>query len=278
MFKKIVCEFCGKSFNGYVYKNYRPRFCSKSCVKKFLWTTDEFREKQKQSSRSNSCSCTMKVLWGSKKFFGMTGKYHSEETKRKIGQNHSPKGDFKKGNIPWNKGLTKFTDERVAKYGRDSGKSRKGTHQSESHIENMKNAITGKKRSQKSIANYKIAAKRRCEENQEYWKALRKSLNLRPNKQEKKLGSILQNLLPNEYKYVGDFSFILGGKCPDFMNINGKKKLIELYGSYWHRDDNPQDRINFFKQFGFDTLIVWEGELRDKNSLNVKLKKFHLVI
>ena len=110
-----------------------------------------------------------------------------------------------------------------------------------------------------------------------YWKRLQKSLNLKPNKQEQCLDSFLQKKLPGEYKYVGDFSFILGGKNPDFMNTNGKKKLIELYGSYWHKDDNPQDRIDFFKGYGFDTLIIWEKELEDEKSLNVRLEEFHLI-
>lgn len=72
------------------------------------------------------------------------GKHHSEETKRKIGQANKgnkakekfkqndpegyeiyiqkmkqmhPKSAWKKGHIPWNKGLTKETDERVKKQG-----------------------------------------------------------------------------------------------------------------------------------------------------------------
>ena len=53
-------------------------------------------------------------------------------------------GDFEKGHIPWNIGFTKFTDKRVAEYGKKSGDSRGGTHQTEIHIENMRKATTGK--------------------------------------------------------------------------------------------------------------------------------------
>jgi len=96
-----------------------------------------------------------------------------------------------------------------------------------------------------------------------------------PNKQELKLNSLLEKLLPREYKFVGDGQFILAGKCPDFVNINGQKKLIELYGDYWHRYDNPQDRIDLFAKYGWDTLIVWEHELEGKGILKEKLVKFN---
>ena len=60
------------------------------------------------------------------------------------------------------------------------------------------------------------------------------------------------------------------------MNINGRKSLIELYGDYWHKNDNPQDRIDHFKQFGFDTLVIWEKELKDQEMLVNKLQNFHV--
>jgi G:T-mismatch repair DNA endonuclease (very short patch repair protein) len=94
-----------------------------------------------------------------------------------------------------------------------------------------------------------------------------KNLDIRPNKLELRFKNFLDENFPNEWKYVGDGYTWIAGKNPDFMNINGKKQLIELYGNYWHRDDNPQDRIDHFKKYGFDTLIVWEEELKDTNKL-----------
>jgi len=99
--------------------------------------------------------------------------------------------------------------------------------------------------------------------NPERIKKMMQSLHRKPNLAEKKLNSLLQKTCPNEFKYVGNGEFILGGKCPDFMNVNGKKKLIELYGDYWHEGENPQERIDYFKQYGFDTLVLWEHEIRD---------------
>lgn len=43
---------------------------------------------------------------------------------------------------------------------------------------------------------------------------------------------------------------------PDFVNIK-KRKVIEGFGDYWHRNDNPQDKIDSFGKFGYDCLIIW---------------------
>jgi len=105
-----------------------------------------------------------------------------------------------------------------------------------------------------------------------------KAASKRPNKAEQRLNSILQSLLSGEYKYVGDGEFILGGKCPDFININGKKKIIELFGEFWHekdKRDNGQNRVDFFKEYGYDTLIIWEGELQNEPALKNKIIEFH---
>lgn len=99
---------------------------------------------------------------------------------------------------------------------------------------------------------------------------------IKPNKSELQLQSILNELYPNEFKYVGDGEVVIAGKCPDFINVNGKKQIIELYGDYWHRNDNPEDRIQIFEPYGYETLIIWEKELKDVNKVKEKLKRFEL--
>lgn len=91
-----------------------------------------------------------------------------------------------------------------------------------------------------------------------------------PNCKEQFLGL----LLGKDYKYVGNGDVIIGGKNPDFINVNGQKKVIELYGDYWHRGQNPQDRIDHFKKYGFDCLIIWEKELKDVVQVNEKIVNF----
>ncbi|MFA7654467.1 MAG: hypothetical protein WCX97_05560 [Candidatus Magasanikbacteria bacterium] len=105
-------------------------------------------------------------------------------------------------------------------------------------------------------------------------KKLSENRKLSPNKPEKQILNILNKLYPNEWKFVGDWSFVLGGKNPDFVNVNGQKKIIELYGDYWHRGQNPQDRIDLFKQYGYKTLVLWEHELKNEQKVISKFERF----
>jgi len=96
----------------------------------------------------------------------------------------------------------------------------------------------------------------------------------RPNKEEKQFDELLQSNFPNEWEYVGNGDFILAGKNPDFININGKKGLIELFGEYWHDKSEEKERKKIFAKHGYRTLIVWCKELRKPNKLKQKIKLF----
>lgn len=94
---------------------------------------------------------------------------------------------------------------------------------------------------------------------------------------ERQIEHLLDRLFPGEYQYVGLGEVIIGGKIPDFININGQKKIIEVYGDYWHQNDDPQERIDFFHRYGFDCLVIWESELQEVDSVVEKLVEFHSV-
>lgn len=105
----------------------------------------------------------------------------------------------------------------------------------------------------------------------------------KPNKPEKFLTKLLQKLFPNQWKYVGDFKFWIDGANPDFININGQKKIIELFGNYWHSEEvtntpvklHMQKRRDHFAKYGFQTLIIWERELDNKSKLEKRLFQFN---
>lgn len=80
--------------------------------------------------------------------------------------------------------------------------------------------------------------------------------NITPNGLET---SILK-LLPSGWRYVGDGTLIVGTKCPDFWD--GGTRLIEAYGDYWHRGQDPQDRIDYFAERGYECMVIWEQEVR----------------
>jgi len=102
--------------------------------------------------------------------------------------------------------------------------------------------------------------------------AMGKASCIFPNKFETFFINLFSAVYP-QCGYTGNFTKIIAGKCPDFVDEEGKK-IIELYGDYWHQDNNPQDRIDIFKKYGYDTLVIWEHELKDMNKLHVKLDEF----
>ena len=107
-----------------------------------------------------------------------------------------------------------------------------------------------------------------------YVQKMAKAWNLKPNKPESLLAELLESLYPGQWKYTGDFSFAINGKCPDFVNANGQKKIIELFGDYWHRGQSPQDRIDAFRPFGYETLVIWEHELKEMQSVVNRINEF----
>lgn len=166
----------------------------------------------------------------------------------------------------WNKGLTKETNESVAKIA--NHKERK---------EKIRQAMIGRK---VTWADKVSKTKLKQMQDPEYVRRIFTACGTRPNKPELELESLLNDYFPKEWKYVGAGEVVLGGKCPDFINVNGHKWIIELNGEYWHRNDTEEQtiaRIKGFKQYGYDTLIIWTKELKDEESLIQKVKDFFRV-
>lgn len=105
-----------------------------------------------------------------------------------------------------------------------------------------------------------------------------------PNKPETILDELLQANFPNEYRFNGDYSqgVTLGGLIPDWINVNGKKQVIELFGEYWH--DGKRRKVRWkstefgrkavYSQLGFECLIIWTNELKSPNEVIDKIRSF----
>jgi len=104
-------------------------------------------------------------------------------------------------------------------------------------------------------------------------------MNLRPNKPETIILNILDASYPSQWKYTGDGQVIIGGLNPDFININGKKLIIECFGDYWHTQKLKPYRVNegrvkVYAEYGYKTLIIWERETKDIDALKHKIRSF----
>jgi len=135
-------------------------------------------------------------------------------------------------------------------------------------------------------ANQSPIRKKHCKKSAllAYQKPRKRPVCASPNKDEIKLNNIIQGLnLP--YKFVGNGEIWITGLNPDFINVNGQKKIIELFGEPWHGKrcfhfEKPsfsrteQGRKHIFSQYGYDTLIIWCRELREPKILKHKILDF----
>ena len=104
----------------------------------------------------------------------------------------------------------------------------------------------------------------------------RRNSGIKPNGIEQSFIELLGSFhLP--FKYVGNGEVWLGNRNPDFINTNGKKQVIELLGTYWHPLFDGANRIEHYKQYGFDCLAIWEDEFKNPLKLGKKVKVFSQV-
>ena len=212
----------------------------------------------KYYEKPEAISARMKKLWQDPTYREKVMKSRPSEDRR-IAMARARKVLQESGTAPWNKGERGcYSEETLRKMGTDkAGKSSsmKGKHfPLEVAIENRRRALS-------------------YWQDPEYVFKQMKARGVKPNKPEHKLIVLIEeNNLP--YKYVGDGQFILGGKCPDFLNVNGKKQVIELFGTYWHDILDIARRTEHFRQYGFDTLVIWEDELKDRQKVTAKIKRF----
>jgi dTDP-4-amino-4,6-dideoxygalactose transaminase/intein/homing endonuclease len=96
------------------------------------------------------------------------------------------------------------------------------------------------------------------------------------NKSESKLFEIIEETCPKEFVFNGNCEkkLIINRKIPDFVNVNGKNKVIELFGQYWHKKIDEKNRIKLFKKHGYDCLIIWDNELKNTEIVKSKIRNF----
>jgi ribonucleoside-diphosphate reductase alpha chain len=185
-----------------------------------------------------------------KSYRDIVGHDFLDETREKYSVAASGENNSQYGVPAWSKGLTKETDARI---------------------------------------------KASAEKQKENWKDpefVRRSLSSRPKEQiamskaEKQLSYILRSVCPGEFKYNGmcNLGFVVNGHIPDFVNVNGKKKAINVNGCYYHGcvkcgyGDSPNTKdirhSNSLRKVGYQELTIWEHELIEKDKVKEKVETF----
>lgn len=211
------------------------------------------------------------------------GRKLSEEHKRKLsealkGKHYKPRTEIHKKRISQALIGRKLPDETKRKL----SKAKKGKKFSEEHKRKLSEAHKGKHHSSKT----EFTSKRM----KEMWadstfrelvvKKIVKGTVIRPTTIEVKfIETMRKNHLP--YKYVGNGEVVIGWYNPDFINTNGQKVVVELYGCYWHKckicnfgnRDSEISRVKNYAKYGFKTIEIWEHEIDDEQLILNKINE-----
>ena len=263
--------------------------------------TDESKRKMSIKNKGKKLSDETKEKISKK----MKGKKLTDETKRKIsekgkGRKHTDEAKEKirlsklgEKNPFYGKHYTEESKEKISRSCKKAGCGTylKGTTLTKDHKEKISNSVMGEKNGfyGKHHTEETIEKLRRNSiesfDNQEFVKKYKEgmeSVHESPNKAEIYILDIPNNLFPNEYEFVGNYVLWIGGKNPDFIN-KSKNKIIEHFGVRWHSKEitgtdtktHEKERVDHFKSYGYDTLVIWEDELKNIDDLKEKLKLFH---
>lgn len=204
---------------------------------------------------------TLEEFYGDEKALAIKSKESISAIKRGI--QYSP---------VWCKGLTKETDSRLAKIAKDksiNGKGKKNPFWGKHHSEETKRILMVKTKSRWEVEGEgflnKEVAKRRIERT-----------GLKPNRGETRLSYLIRKVVSGEYKYNGDgrLGIAINGMIPDFWNVNGKKKVIEYFGSYWHKPGDEKQKIAKYNKLGIDCLVIWDYEMQDIDAIKNRILTF----
>lgn len=225
---------------------------------------------------------------------------HTQEAKKKISIGHQTKENILKSiaNLPkYPNGLPETIKRNISK-GRLERKKRLGYLNSPKARKKQSDAIKGhlvteetRDKIRKANLGHKvtmitrrklqITSKRnwqKPEYREKVIKASLKGLLKRPTSFESIIIKIIQEKrLP--YKYVGNGSFLIGWKNPDFIRTDNRKICIEVFYNYFKErnygsvDQYKKQRSEYFKKWGWETIFINEEEIKNKKVVLKKLTK-----
>lgn len=176
-----------------------------------------------------------------------------------------------------------------------------GKHHSPQTTENLSIRFKGRRRSPSTEFTSEVMRKkcrdpeerkRRSIRTRQLWQSkeyvektiasLIKSLAKRPNELEQKAIKTLDANFPNEWEYTGDGKVMLGKLIPDFTNKNGQKKVIEVFGEYWHTGERTKNReertergrVKAYQKLGFSCLVLWDRDIENEDRVVKLVKEF----
>jgi len=167
----------------------------------------------------------------------------------------------------WGNNLSDETKKRI-------GIANKGGHRS-TEVKKKMSEIIKKRYLNPAYAERNRNIVKQLWKNPEHIKKMLKANSQKPTSPERRLSEIM----PDKIRYVGNRAWwrkLSDGHNhnPDFK-VTGQNKVIEIYGDYWHRNDDPNELIDLYKEAGIDCLIFWEHEIYEvPDEVHAKIESF----
>jgi len=181
-----------------------------------------------------------------------------------------------KGRPSWSKGLTKETDERVAKHSKAlmghevfevTRKKLSDIHKIVMNLPEVKAKVSKANKISQNRPETKAKKSKIMKamwENPQFIEKQRIGKQLRPNN----LEQFFDRQTPECVKYVGDYKLRIktnqGSLFPDFI-VEKTKKIIEIFGDFWHEGENPAVLIEKYASAGWQCKVFWEHEIYNDN-------------
>lgn len=187
------------------------------------------------------------------------GKHSSSNTEFKIGQHVSPDTEFKKGLVPqWvERGLPH--PNKNPRMRTKIGQSVRQAYENNPDYRAKVSEAAKRQMAKPEMREYLSQLAQERVKDPEY---IRKILSSRrPTDIEQIIMDVIEKYnLP--YKYTGDGTFQVGGKYPDFVNVNGEKIAIDVFGDRWHNPEEIPERKAIFAEYGWELIIIWGYEIK----------------
>ena len=87
-----------------------------------------------------------------------------------------------------------------------------------------------------------------------------------PNRLELAVQTYLDHQFPGQWCY-NHGEFVIAGRVPDFVNVNGSKAVLEIFGDHWHQGQDPREHAAKFERVGYRCTVIWESEFRANPSI-----------
>ena len=238
-------------------KKYDKFLRNKSWLNQKYWC-----EKQTLLQIAKRVGCSGGAVWGALKKFGIPphkkGKKLSEETRRRMSK-------AKRGEKNPN-----FGKQRSDETKRKISKSLTGRKFSKDRKRKISEVLKGRRHSKKTREKMSDARKHR-------------KFSTHHTKPELIFEAICKkNNLP--FRYVGDGQLWIKNINPDFVDVNGKKIAVEIFGDYWHSpllrnavsyNQTYEGRKKILKKYGWKLIVFWETDLKREDAENFVLGILH---